>query len=132
MADVTVTPTRLSINTVSADLVASGSDHNTGETGVVDLSGDSTMPHLGGEDRVVFLLEEQDGSTAAVVFDAGDYPPSSLKDKGSLSLALAANDLLMVELEAGRFLQNDGTITWTVTGGVRVRVVRIPPPSSEA
>lgn len=128
MADVTTTLVRLTVNTLSSDLIAGGQDHNTGNTGAVDVSSATTLPYMNGEDRLLFVFEEQDGSTASVVIDAGDYPPSALKDKGSLTLSLSANDLKCVVLEAGRFLQNDGTITWTITGGVKVFCFRIPFP----
>lgn len=132
MADVTVTVTRFDLNTLSTDLIGGLTDHNTGETGEVDVSGDSELPHMGGDDRLLFTFEEQDGSTASVVIDAGDNPPSALRAKGSLTLSLAANDVKQCILETGRFLQNDGKITWTVTGGVKIGVHRLPPFSSEA
>src|SRR3990167_11386896 len=122
MADVTVTLTRLTVNTLSADLIAGGQDHNTTETGEVDLHGNNVEPYMDGEDRLLFVFEEQDGAAATITFDAGDYPPAMLKDKGTLVLTLAANDLKAVVLEAGRFLQNDGKITWTISGGVKIFV----------
>lgn len=132
MADVTVTLTRMAANTATSDLLASLSDHNTGETGEVSVAGDTTLPYTAGDDRLMLMFEEQDGSTASVVIDAGDYPPSALKDKGSLTVSLAANDFKAIVLEAGRFLQNDGKITWTVTGGVRIGAFRVIYASSEA
>ena len=132
MADVTTTLTRLNPNTLSADLIAGGQDHNTGETGEVSVAGDTELPMTAGDDRLLLVLQEQDGATATFVIDAGDYPPSALKDKGSLTFSLAANDLKGVMLEAGRFLQNDGKITWTVTGGIMVFAFRLPPASAEA
>lgn len=128
MADNDITVTRLTTNTAGSDMIAGGTDNDTGETFAIDVSGDSTLPYMAGEDRLLIILEEQDGSTASVVFDAGDYPPSPLKDKGSLTISLTANDMLPLVLEAGRFLQSDGTITGTVTGGVMVIAFRIPPP----
>lgn len=130
MADVTTTLVRLTVNTLSSDLIAGGQDHNTGETGEVNLHANHALPYMNGEDRLLFMFEEQDGSTASIVIDAGDYPPSALKDKGSLTLSLAANDLKCVVIEAGRFLQNDGKITWTITGGVKVFVFRLPYPEA--
>lgn len=128
MADVDVTITRLTPNSVGTDLIAGGEDHNTGETGSIDVHANHTLPYMDGQDRLLLLLEEVDGSTASIVFDKGDYPPSPLAEKGSLTVALAANDLLPLVLEAGRFLQNDGTITYTVTGGVKIWALRIPYP----
>ncbi len=132
MADVTTTIVRLDLNTLSSDLIAGGQDHNTGETGEVSVAGDTELPYTAGDDRLILCFEEVDGSTASVVIDAGDYPPSALASKGSLTLPLAANDLKLVQLEAGRFLQSDGKITWTITGGVKVFAFRLPPSSSEA
>ncbi len=123
MADVAVTVTDLAPNVASADLVGSGTAFTTGQTGSVDTYR-ATHPYLSGEERLRFIIEETAGSTGSVVFDAGDYPPSPLKDKGTVTVTLAANDLKEIILEAGRFLQNDGTITWTFTGGGRVRVIR--------
>lgn len=123
MADVTVTVTDLAPNVASTDLVGSGSAFTTGQTGVVSTYR-ATHPYLSGEERLRFIIEETGGTTGSVVFDAGDYPPSSLKDKGTLTVTLAANDLKELILEAGRFLQDDGTISWTFTGTGRVRVIR--------
>ena len=128
MADVTVPLTRMTVNTLSTDLVGGMTDHNTGETGECDLDANHTLPYMSGEDRLLVIFEEQDGAAATIVFDAGDYPPSMLKDKGALTITLAASDIKPVVLEAGRFLQNDGKITYTVTGGVKIGFFRLPYP----
>lgn len=131
MADVTITPARLTPGTATGDLLGAGagagSDVNTGETIAITVSGEaSVLPALGGEAHLFLFVEEQDGSTATIVFDAGDYPPAMLSHKGSVTVSLAANDAKLIVLEAGRHMQSDGTITGTVTGGVRIKAVRMP------
>ena len=118
MVDVSITDTALTVNTRSGDLVGSGSDLNTGETFDIAV-GNRTEEHI-------FVLEEQDGATATVTFNAGDEPPSMRAGKGSLTIDLAANDLRLLTLEGGRFIQSDGKITGSVTGGVRITSLQIP------
>ena len=132
MADVTVTLTRLTVNTPlpASGLLGTGTAFTTGQTGSCDLHANHTLPYMDGQDRLVIFIEETAGAALTVVFDAGDYPPSMLKDKGSLSVAGVVSDVVAVVLEAGRFLQNDGTITWTLTGTGRVTVVRVPYPEA--
>lgn len=130
MATHTETPASLVPGTATGDQLGAGSgggtDYNTGETGAINPSGPPNSGQRGGETALLVTMEEQDGSTASVVFDAGDYPPSASAGLGSLSISLAANDFKSLLLPAGRLLQNDGTITFTVTGGVRVKVWALP------
>lgn len=132
MADVTVTLTRWTVNTglPAAGLLGTGTAFTTGQTGECDIHANHTLPYMDGEDRLLIFIEETSAGSISVVFDAGDYPPSMLKDKGSLTVAGVASDVVAVVLEAGRFLQNDGKITWTVTGAGRITVVRLPFPEA--
>ena len=132
MADVTVTLSRWTVNTglPAAGLLGTGSAFTTGQTGVVDIHANHTLPYMDGEDRLLVFIEETSAGSISVVFDAGDYPPSMLKHKGSLTVNGVASDVVGVILEAGRFLQSDGTITFTVTGAGRITVVRLPHPTA--
>lgn len=118
MVDVSITETSLTADTRSGDLVGSGSDLDTTETFDIAVSNRT--------DELMLVLEEQDGSTATVTFDAGDNPPSLRAGLGSLTISLAANDLRAIVLSGGRYMQNDGKITGSVTGGVRITALRIP------
>ena len=116
MVDVAIAITELVINTKSADLVAGGTSLTTGQT--FSLAANSrTM-------RRIILMEETAGTTASVVFDAGDNPPSLRQGLGSLTITLAANDLRILELEGGRFVQDDGLITGTFTGTGKMMIFR--------
>jgi hypothetical protein len=130
MATNTETPTTLVPGTATGDQLgagaAGGTDYNTGETGAINPSGPPNAGQRGGETALLITMEEQDGSTASVVFDAGDYPPSARKGIGSKTVSLAANDFQSIILDAGRYVQSDGTITFTITGGVRVKVFALP------
>lgn len=130
MATYTYTPKTVVPGTASVDQIGAANtdsqDVNTGETVAINLPGPPNAGQKGGESSILIVLEEQDGATATVVFDAGDYPPSARKGLGSLSISLAANDLKLLRLDPGRYLQNDGTITLTVTGGVRITVYADP------
>lgn len=118
MADVSISKTALVENTRSGDLVAGGTDINTGQTFEIAAANQT--------DDLVLILEEQDGSTATVTFDAGDEPPSMRAGLGSLTISLAANDLRALILEGGRFIQSDGKITGSITGGVRITALDLP------
>lgn len=126
----TITPTVLVRGTATGDILGAGAsggtDFNNTETGAINPSGPDLTGGHGGELALLLTLEEQDGSTASVVFDAGDYPPSVRSVLGSLTVSLSANDAKLLILDGSRYLQNDGTITFTITGGVRVGVFAMP------
>lgn len=117
MVDVSITETDLAADVKGADLIGSGSDLNTTETFDIAVSNRT--------DELVLVLEEQDGAAATVTIDAGDEPPSMRAGLGALTITLAANDLRLLQLSGGRFIQSDGKITGSVTGGVRIRAVRL-------
>lgn len=118
MVDVAVAITVLVANTRGADLVGGGTAITTGQTFSLAASNRT--------DNFMVVLEETSGSTATVVFDAGAYPPSMRSGLGSLSIALAANDLRVLMLEGGRFIQSTGLITGTFTGGGRLLAYKLP------
>lgn len=118
MVDVAISRTALAVNTRSIDLVGGGTALTTGQTFSLDADNRT-------EDLLV-VMEETGGSTASVVFDAGDEPPSMRAGLGSLTIALAANDVRYIILEGGRFIQDDGSITGTFTGTGKMYCARIP------
>jgi len=118
MVDVAVAVTNLIANTRSLDLIAGGTAVTTGQT--------FSIPANNRTDNFLVILEETGGSTASVVFDAGDYPPSMRAGLGSLTIALAANDLRALMFEGGRFIQDTGLITATLTGTAKVVAFRLP------
>lgn len=124
MATHTITPTALVPGTRSGDIPGNGTDFNDTETFAINPPGPPGGGAGGGESRLVILAEEQDGSAATVAFDAGDNPPSS--NPNALSFALAANDLRVLPVKAGEVLQSDGTITGTISGGVKLTVLALP------
>lgn len=117
MAVITVTPIALVANTATPDLVGADADDVAvdvvaTDTFQIDCRGAGAGKAT--EGRLVLVLETQTAGAAVVTFDAGDYPPAMLKDKGALTVDLAASDLKLIVLEAGRFLQNDGYITGSI------------------
>lgn len=126
MADVTITPTQLAAGTESADLVGSGTAVNAAQTFAVDL--DTAVTPIGATaGRLVLIVEELNAGAATITIDAGDYPPSALKDKGSDTITLAQADLKAYVVEMGRHLQNDATITGTVnTNNCKIRALLVP------
>lgn len=111
MSDVAITPVALTMNTMSDDLDdASGTAiSNTANTFVIatSASGVAVRDMQGTRLLLKFVA---DGSGDTVVIKAGDRPPSQRADLGDLSLVLAASDVRYIAVEAGRFLQDDGSI----------------------
>lgn len=113
MAITAITPEALTINTKGGDLPdASGVVATTPADGWVIAAGG-----LAGARLLLKFLANGSGDT--VVFHQGDRPPSQRADlgvtgteidDGGLDLTLAANDVRHIVVEAGRFLQDDGTI----------------------
>lgn len=139
--DVTLTQTALVPDTATGDLVAGGTSVTAGQTFRVKLIPTTPMlPMHGGEDKISFILEEQNTGAATVQFGgiksdgtvrtdnlAGDYPPSQLADEDVLSVSLAQADLKEIVLKAGKYLTNDGFICGLVsTNTVKITVLRRP------
>ena len=113
MSVITITPIALAPGTPTPDIVGADADDaavTTSDTFSI------LMPVVpgGGETRLLIVLEEQGGGASVVTFDAGDYPPASLAGKGADTVALATSDLKLYVPEAGRHMQNDGTIKGSV------------------
>ena len=117
MAVITVTPIALAINVATPDLVGADADDVAVDVVATDTFRIDCRGVGGGkatEGRIIIVLETQTAGAATVTFNAGDYPAAMLKFKGSLAIELAASDLKVVVLEAGRFLQDDGYITGSI------------------
>ena len=122
MADVTIAVvTTAAVNTRSADLIGAGTAITTGQT--FEITG------VNGETRnLLIFVEETAGSTATFTFDAGDNPPSLLAGAttGGLDIAMAANDLRLVPLQPGQFIQSDGEILGSLVGAGKLYALRQP------
>lgn len=120
MVDVAVTATTLTYDTLSGDLVGSGTAITTGQTVSLAVANDSF--------RYMLVMEETGSSTASVVFDAGATPPSMRAGLGTLTVTFSANDLRVLVFEGGRFIQSGtgGLITCTVTGTMKFTLLLLP------
>lgn len=112
MADTAVTSRTLSVNTLSAALDSTSTAGTSVSTGNVAVM----TPAGGGNTRqVVITMYGSADSTAT--FAAGDEPPSETSGEGASSALTVANGkAYVVVLEAGRFVQDNGTIRCTVGG----------------
>ena len=108
IADVAITPTVLVTNAISADILdADGVAIASASANVFAIAAGGLA---GGRLLLKFF---DDGSSDTVVILAGDRPPSQRVDLGNLSITMAASDCRYIVIEAGRFLQDDGTIRVT-------------------
>lgn len=117
MVDVAITETAQAVNTRSGDLVGSGTAITTGQTFSLAVKNKT--------DDIVLILEETGSSTATFTFDAGDDPPSKREGLGALAIAMAANDLRLLTLEGGRFIQSDGLITGSLVGTGKLTILKL-------
>lgn len=109
MSDVAITPITLVMNTASAD------NADADGTSISSTSNVFAIAAAGHNGDSLLLKFVDDGSGCTVKVLAGDRPPSSRAGLGDLSITLAASDVKYVGVEAGRFLQDDGTIRATST-----------------
>lgn len=104
MAVTPITPTELTLNTMSADILdADGTAATTQADGWAIAAGGNPGSRL-------LLKFFDDGSGGTVTFKAGDRPPSQRAGLGDLVITLAASDCRYICVEASRFLQDDGSI----------------------
>ena len=102
MAETTLTPTQLVLNTASADIV-------DGDGTLAGTLADGWSVAASGKSMLLLKFLD-DGSGATVTVKAGDRPPSHREGLGDLTITLAASDVKYVVVEQARFLRNDGTI----------------------
>lgn len=105
MANTPVALTTAVVNTATGDLVGSGT--------AVAAANTFTIAARDKTDDLVLILEAGAGASV-VTFNAGAYPGSALASKGNLVINLASADVRLIQLEGGRFIQADGTITGSV------------------
>ena len=115
---VAVALTDLVANIRSDDILGSGTALTTGQTIEVAALGESR--------NLLFVFEETGTAAASIVWDAGDEPPSMRAGLGSLTVVFASLDVRSFILEGGRFIQDDGEITGTLTGAGKLTVFSIP------
>ncbi|KKM96182.1 hypothetical protein LCGC14_1180690 [marine sediment metagenome] len=115
---VAVARTVLAVDVRSADIVAGGTALTTGQT--FEIAANNRT------DDLLIIFEETSTAVATLVFDAGDEPPSMRAGLGSLTIAIAADDIRALVLSGGRFIQDDGTITGTLTGAGKMFAFTLP------
>lgn len=123
MSTTTLTPEVLAYNTRGADLPVGGAT-------VATTPADGWVIPMGayGSAARLFLLLSADATGDIITFLAGDRPPSMRSALGDLAITLAALDERPLILEAGRFIQSDGTIRATcVDAGTGIRAWFLPP-----
>lgn len=108
MADTTITPKRLTLDTIYDATAGTPAANNIVATSTTDgWVVDDVEPG----DRMVFIFTTDGSGTQTVTFKAGDYPPSPRKALGDKAFSsLGDSKTIAVCVEAGRFLQDDGTI----------------------
>ncbi len=122
MSTTAIAPELLVVNTRSAD-------KSVADATVATTPGDGWVISMGAYGSVgrLILFFSADGSGDTVTILKGDRPPSMLKEKGDLTIVLAASDERMIMIEPGRFLQNDNTILATcVDAGTGIRAWFLP------
>lgn len=103
----------------SASIATGGTAVNTGDTAVIAA--------LGNPNGLIIALHGTAASTATVL--AGDEPPSESAGLGNSSALTIGNGLsYVIRLNAGQFVQSDGTIRILIggTGPVEVSPYKIP------
>ena len=122
MADIAITPTVLVTDTASADIL------DADGVAISNASANTFAIAAGGLAGGRLLLKFfDDGSTDTITILAGDRPPSQRVDLGNLTFAMVASDCKYILIEAGRFLQDDGTIRVTcTTNGMECKAFTLP------
>lgn len=121
MADTAISVTTLTSGTVSADVITTaegGTSVGAGDTAVIDVGGDAR--------NVIISLYGSGAATATV--QAGDNPPALRAGLGAGSAqTVPASDLLLLVLEGGRHVHDDGKVRIDIaTNAVVVGAHRIP------
>lgn len=113
MADVSLTPTRLTVGTKSGNLATALANFTVQIT-----TGQTFELILGGDVRgLVIILQDSGGSATPWVFDAGTYPPAMQKFQGAQTVTMSANDIRVFPEDPSRFVNASGSITGSCTGG---------------
>ena len=113
MVDVAVSVTSLTANALSTALDTTTYSVATGEYAVVAAQGNT---------RGLVITFDGDASSTVTLI-SGDEPPSENSGKGnSAALTVANGKQYVLELEAGRFVQDNGTVRILVGGTGPVNV----------
>ena len=113
MVDVAVSVTSLTANALSTALDTTTYSVATGEYAVVAAQGETR--------GLVITFDGDAASTVTLI--SGDEPPSENSGKGnSAALTIANGKQYVLELEAGRWVQSDGTVRILVGGTGPVNV----------
>lgn len=114
MSDTAVTLTTLTAGTVSADVITNsegGTSVTAGNTAVIDCGGDAR--------NVIVTLYASSAATATV--QAGDNPPAMRAGLGAGSAqTLPAGDVVLLVVEGGRHMQDNGTIRIDIASNTTV------------
>lgn len=121
MADTAISVTTLTAGTVSADVITTaegGTSVAAGDTAVIDVSNVT--------DDVIITLYGSGAATATV--QAGDSPLAKRQGLGAgTAQTVPASDLLLLVVEGGRHMHDDGKIRIDIaTNAVVVGAHRIP------
>lgn len=112
MAVTDITPIVLAVNEASDDEAdADATSIATGADGFAVAADD-----IGRGRNVLLKFVETGTDTATVTIDAGEKPPAMHAPLGDVEVELAASDVKYIAVELARVLQEDGTITGTVSG----------------
>lgn len=101
-------------------------------TFVNDLSGyaDGTTQHtitgIDNTGKLLIIAKNTAASSATLTIKGGDFFPN--KDVGDLAVNLMQNDVVGVPVEGTRFLNEDGTIEFTVSSGATGDISAIQTP----
>lgn len=78
-------------------------------------------------DKILVRLVDTSTSANSIVFKAGDANPAQSEGLGDLTIAVAGSATSFVGgLESARFIQDDGTVNFTVSGDATVTVFQLP------
>lgn len=114
MANHAMTPTALSVNASAAD--PAGTSFTAADTGSI---ADAVPEQL-------LLRVACGGSGGNFVINAGDYPPAIAAGQGDLTVAMSASTTYWIgPLESGRFIQSDGSLTFSSAVGSTVTAFQV-------
>lgn len=121
MSDTAVAMTQLVANAESADVLTNA------EGGTAVTANNVAVITCSGYTGNVFLTLYNASGGATITFAAGDEPPSERSGLGTDAVVIPAGDCVVYCVEAGRFMQDNGTIRGTVTTNtIVVGAFRLP------
>ena len=122
MANETVTVLTLTMDTVSADILAAA-----GNSVEVDATNTGVITGINPSSDLFLVLYENGGGAATATVAAGDNPPALRAGLGTKALTVPSGDCVVVCLEAARYMKSDDTIDIVVTGqNLHIAAFQIP------